>query len=151
MTEAPWVKIGRQTAREGRVDPTSDLSQRDYELTQVLLLAAEADVVVGDIQLSHHVHLGKGRPQCAIRVSVQPLVLGQPKGRAVALVLRPGVQVPVEEQWQRRVRAQTPPSFLAHLSSDGDKNLFRAETFLGVPPGALGSDWSAQKDSLSSS
>lgn len=70
------------------------LSEGDDELTEVLLTAAEADVVVGDKQLAHNVHLGEGRPQRAICVSVQALVRGQAEQRPVAFVLGPCVQVP---------------------------------------------------------
>lgn len=71
------------------------LSEGDDELTEVLLTAAEADVVVGDKQLAHDVHLGKGSsPQRAVCVSVQALVLGQAEQRPVTFVLGPCVQVP---------------------------------------------------------
>lgn len=72
----------------------TDLSERDDQLTQVFLSAVEADVVVGDEQLSDHVHLSERRPQCAVRVSVQTLVLHQTEHRPVPFVLCPGVQVP---------------------------------------------------------
>lgn len=71
------------------------LSEGDDELTQILLSAVEADVVVGDEQLADHVHLGERRPQRTVRVSVQTLVLRQPKHRPVSLVLRPRIKVPV--------------------------------------------------------
>lgn len=46
------------------------LSEWDDELTQVFFSAIKTDVVVGDEQLSDHVHLSERRPQRAVRVSV---------------------------------------------------------------------------------
>lgn len=46
------------------------LSKWYDKLTQVLLSAGETDVIVGDEHLSDHMHLGKGRPQSAVCVTV---------------------------------------------------------------------------------
>lgn len=89
------------------------LSERDDELTQVFLSAVEADVVVGDEKLSHHVHLSERRPQRAVRVSVQTLVLRQTKHHAITLVLRPGVQIPAAKTRRKhQVRGQRSTSSL---------------------------------------
>lgn len=69
------------------------LSQWDDELTQVLLTACEADVIVGNKHLSHDVHLGKWSPERAVGVSVQTLVRRESEQSSVALVLRPGIQI----------------------------------------------------------
>lgn len=46
------------------------LSEWDDELTQVFLSTVKTDVVVGDEQLSDHVHLSEWCPKCTVRVSV---------------------------------------------------------------------------------
>lgn len=43
-------------------------------------------------------HLCERRPQGAVRVSVKPLLLRQPKHRPVSLVLRSGVQIPADKR-----------------------------------------------------
>ena len=77
-----------------RVRAGAHLSEGYDEIAEVFLPAGEADVVVGDEELTGDVHLGEGGPQSAVRVSVQPLLLGQTEQGAVPLVLGPGVQVP---------------------------------------------------------
>lgn len=74
------------------------LSEGDDQLTHVFLATVEADVVVGDEQLSNYVHLCKGHPQSAVCVSIQTLVLRQPEHGAIPLVLRPCVQISGREQ-----------------------------------------------------
>lgn len=69
------------------------LSEGDDQLTQVLFSAVETDVVVGDVQLSNHVHLCERRPERAIGVAVQPLVLRQSEHQPVTLILCPRIQV----------------------------------------------------------
>lgn len=69
------------------------LSEGDDQLTQVLFSAVETDVVVGDEQLSNHVHLCERRPERAVCVPVQTLVLCQPEHQPVPLILCPRVQV----------------------------------------------------------
>lgn len=73
---------------------TPHLSQRDDEAAQRLFLAGEADVVGGDKHLSQDVHLVKGCPQGAARVSVQFFVFGQAEECPVALALCSGIQIP---------------------------------------------------------
>ena len=80
------------------------LSEWDDELTQVLLSAVEADVVVGDEQLSDHVHLSKRRPQRAVCVSIQALVLRQPEHCPVPLILCPGVKISADRKTADQVK-----------------------------------------------
>lgn len=84
----------RSKAWRGGSDLASYLSEWDDELTQVFFSAVKTDVVIGDEQLSNHVHLSERRPQRAVRVSVQTLVLGQPEHRPVPFILRPRIQIP---------------------------------------------------------
>lgn len=70
------------------------LTQGDDEATRRLFLAGEADVVGGNEHLSQDVHLVKGGPQGAVRVSVQFLIFGQTEKRAVSLALGSRIQIP---------------------------------------------------------
>lgn len=69
------------------------LSERDDQLTHVFLSTTEADVVVGDEQLSNHMRLCKGCPQSAVCVSIETLVLRQPEHGPISLILCPSVQI----------------------------------------------------------
>lgn len=71
------------------------LSEGDDQLTNIFFSAIKTDVVVGDEQLSNHMHLCKGCPQCAASVSIKTLVLRQPEHGPISLVLCTCVQISV--------------------------------------------------------
>ena len=87
--EGKWIINHRRKTQQ-----TSHLTKGNDEAAHSLLLAGEADVVGGDEHLAQDVSLVEGRPESAVRVSVQLLILRQAKQRTVALALGSGIQVP---------------------------------------------------------
>lgn len=71
------------------------LSKGDDQLTHIFFSTIKTDVVVGDEQLSDHMHLCKRCPQSAARMSIKALVLRQPEHGPISLVLSTCVQISV--------------------------------------------------------
>lgn len=91
------VEQHRRIHGEGRAGVGAYLPQWNDQVAGIFFLASEADVVARDEEHPWHVQLVEGRPQCAARVAVQPLIQRQPECGPVTLVL--GTRIQVSAGW----------------------------------------------------
>lgn len=73
------------------------LPERNDEMTSLLCLAGKTDVIVGNKHLARNVHLVEWCPQGTVCMSIQTLILGQPKSGTVAFIFGSSIKVSGEK------------------------------------------------------